>query len=343
MVQQQRPLGLILLFILLGLVGQYLFKGGMSLPVSKELINTVGQDLATGGVAAAVLHIVTLLVQPFIFSGLVAYALSTACWLAVLSKTDLSFAYPMLSIGYVAILLMGWIAFDEHVTLLRWLGVLLISVGIIGIYSERRFLRWGYGLAATLVGVGAAVLVTAAAGAPAPVKDKPIALIALSITVGLVGQFMFKSGMNKPAYREHISSIGAMVRSIPRKGPGELARAAISTVTLFLRPFIVGGLACYGISTVCWLALLSRTPLSFAYPLLSLGYVAILLMGWLLFKERVTSVRWFGVVLIIYGIITIYSEEMVHLHATLYAAGLALMAFFLTLAARASRSAVAPA
>lgn len=341
MVQQQRPLGLILVFILLGLVGQYLFKGGMSLPVSKELVSLIGQDLATGAFGSGLLHIVHLLLHPLILSGLAAYALSTACWLAVLSKTDLSFAYPMLSIGYVAILLMGWIAFDEHVTLLRWLGVLLISVGILGIYSERRFLQFGYLMAATLVAVAGAVLMTAAAGSPAEIKDKPFALLLLSIVMGLVGQVLFKAGMNRPAYKEQISAIGALVRSVRQKGPAPLGDAVVSTVLLFLRPFIVGGLACYGISTVCYLVVLGRTPLSFAYPMLALGYVAILLMGWLLFHERVTAVRWFGVVLIIYGIVAIYSEEMVHQYAGVYAGGLVAMALFLSLAARSARNASA--
>lgn len=337
MVQQQRPLGLILVFILLGLVGQYLFKGGMSLPVSKELVAAVGQDVATGAFVSALLHVVQLLLHPLILTGLAAYALSTACWLAVLSKTDLSFAYPMLSIGYVAILLMGWLRFDEDVTLLRWMGVLLISVGIIGIYSERRFLQFGYLLAGALVLVGVLVLVTAASGAPAEIKDKPFALLLFSIVMGLVGQFMFKAGMNKPAYKQQISSIGAMVRS------GGFVGAIVSTVLLFLRPYIVGGLCCYGLSTVCYLIVLSRTPLSFAYPMLALGYVAILLMGWLLFHERVTAVRWFGVVLIIWGIVAIYSEELVHEHAAVYAGGLAAMALFLALASRASRGTVATA
>lgn len=342
--QQQRPIGLILLFILLGLVGQYLFKGGMSLDVPKALIAAVIQDLGRvsqgdlAGLGGAALHVVILLLQPHIFFGLSAYALSTACWLAVLSKTELSFAYPMLSIGYVAILLMGWLAFGEHVTPLRWLGVLLICVGILGIYSERRFLRWGYGFAGLLTAVAATVVLTSHVTSPAAIPDKPVAVIAVSILLGLVGQFLFKTGMNKPEYQAQVSAIGAGLRSAPQQGLRPLLPAAVTTVGLFLRPYVLGGLSCYVMSTVSWLYLLTRMPLSFLYPLLSTGYVAVLLMGWLLFHETVTAIRWYGVILICYGIITIFSEERVYAHSLLYGAGLVGMALFLGLASRSARS-----
>ena len=340
--QQTKPLGLILLFILLGVVGQYLFKGGMSQDVPKALMAAMGQDLAglaRGQVASAgtlLLNTVLLLLQPQIFLGLSAYVLSMACWLAVLSKTDLSFAYPMLSIGYVAILLIGWLAFGEVVSPLRWLGVLLICVGIVAIYSEVFFLHWGYGFAGLMVAMATTVTWTARVGEPTPVTDKPVALIALSLSLGLVGQFLFKAGMNRPEYRDRIGAIGAAAREV-RQGRGQAALAALGHIlVLFLRPYVVAGSLCYAVSTLSWLAILARTPLSFVYPLISIGYVAILLMGWLLFHERVTLFRWFGVALICYGIVTIYSEELVHAHAQAFAGGLVGMALFLALAARSS-------
>lgn len=335
--QQSKPVGLIVLFIFLGVVGQYLFKGGMSQEAPRALMALIGADLVRLGqghpaaAAGLVWNVLTLLTQPFIFLGLMAYVLSTACWLAVLSKTDLSFAYPMLSIGYVAVLLIGWLAFDEEVSLLRWLGVALICIGIVALYSEEFFLRRGAGFAGLLLGVAGIVGWTTHVGEPTPVFDKPVGLIAFSITLGLLGQYLFKSGMNRPEYREQISTIGAALRP----GQHRSARTALLNVLgLFIRPFVVAGVVCYGISTISWLAILGRTPLSFVYPLLSIGYVAILLMGWLLFREQVTAMRWFGVGLVCYGIVTIFSEEMVHAHWTLFAGGLVVLALGLATASR---------
>ena len=41
--------------------------------------------------------------NPFVVGGAVAYALSFALWLIVLTRVDLSYAYPLLSMGYVLV------------------------------------------------------------------------------------------------------------------------------------------------------------------------------------------------------------------------------------------------
>lgn len=335
--QQPKPVGLIVLFIFLGLVGQYLFKGGMSQDAPKTLMGLIEGDLVgflQAPLAATVSlfgNLVSLLLQPPIFLGLLAYVLSTVCWLAVLSKTDLSFAYPMISIGYVAVLIIGWLAFDEEVSLLRWLGVVLICIGIVALYSEHFFIRWGMVFAGLLLGVAGIVGLATHATEPTLPFDKPMGLIAFSITLGILGQYLFKTGMNRPEYRAQISAIGAALR------PGEdrsVRVAALNVLALFVRPFVLAGVVCYGVSTISWLAILGRTPLSFVYPLLSIGYVAILLMGWLLFREQVTLLRWFGAGLVCYGIVTIYSEELVHTHWPFFAGGLVVLALGLGLASR---------
>ncbi|HXE72221.1 MAG TPA: hypothetical protein VNO81_06135 [Candidatus Nitrosotenuis sp.] len=159
----QKPVGLIAASILLGLLGQYLFKAGMSQPAYKALVTEVGvyaRALARGELAFClpiVLDVLRLLFKPLILAGLCSYGSATVLWLAVLSKTELSFAYPLLSVGYVVILLMGWLAFKENVTLLRCFGVLLISLGIIAIYSEEFFLSAHRGFALVLLLLALAV------------------------------------------------------------------------------------------------------------------------------------------------------------------------------------------
>ena len=39
--------------------------------------------------------------NPFILLGLLCYAISVVVWILVLSRVDVSFAYPMLSVGYI--------------------------------------------------------------------------------------------------------------------------------------------------------------------------------------------------------------------------------------------------
>lgn len=70
----------------------------------------------------------------------------------------------------------------------------------------------------------------------------------------------------------------------------------------FLRPKIIAGIACYGVATTSWLVILSKTPLSLAYPLISISYVIIVLLGRFHFHEPVSLFHWLGVLLICSGV-----------------------------------------
>lgn len=57
-------------------------------------------------------------------------ASGTALWLYVLANLALSVAYPFLSLGFVLILLYSNIVLEEPIPLRRWLGVVVIIIGI---------------------------------------------------------------------------------------------------------------------------------------------------------------------------------------------------------------------
>jgi undecaprenyl phosphate-alpha-L-ara4N flippase subunit ArnE len=63
--------------------------------------------------------------------GLTFYVMGAAFWLMVLSKLDLSLAYPMLALTYVLIPLASQFILGEQVPALRWLGVGVIFVGVV--------------------------------------------------------------------------------------------------------------------------------------------------------------------------------------------------------------------
>lgn len=320
--QQNKPLGLIFLFSGLGLAGQYLFKTGMATEVALELSKLLASDCSqvlAGHLAFAgwaVWHTVLMVLQPGVFLGLVCYAMSTVCWLAILSKTDLSFAYPMISLGYVGILLMDWLVFGEQVTLSRWLGVALISVGILGIYSEKRLVAWGYQLSALILLIALLLGLSCEVVAPAKFFEKPNMLIAMCIPLGLIGQVLFKKGMGQTVNQRRIGDITSGVKALG-SAPSlswwrALYQAIYHSVAMFFSPWVLAGLVSYCLSTVIWLVMLTKVPLSFLYPLLSVGYVVILLIGWLGFNEKVTVVRWYGVLLICCGIVMIYAENLIY-------------------------------
>ncbi|MFC4269875.1 EamA family transporter [Sneathiella chungangensis] len=69
--------------------------------------------------------------SPFIWLGLIIYALSVALWLWVLSKVDLSVAYPFVGIGFVVTMLFGILLLNENVTPMRIIGTILIVGGCV--------------------------------------------------------------------------------------------------------------------------------------------------------------------------------------------------------------------
>jgi multidrug transporter EmrE-like cation transporter len=62
------------------------------------------------------------------------------------------------------------------------------------------------------------------------------------------------------------------------------------------------GFGSYGIGTIFYIKVLSIADLSVAYPTVSLGYVLVILMSKILFREAVSPSRWMAVTLICIGV-----------------------------------------
>lgn len=65
-----------------------------------------------------------------LFFGFLLFALSSITWLVVLSRVELSFAYPMVSVGYILTILISWRYLGETISPLRWIAVFVICIGV---------------------------------------------------------------------------------------------------------------------------------------------------------------------------------------------------------------------
>lgn len=106
--------------VLVGTCAQLLMKQGVE--------SMGGVHLGEGPLAVEMIKIFT---NPYVLAGLFAIGVSMLVWLHVLSRLELSFAYPFVSISYVVILVFGWLVFNEGVTLLRVAGVGGIGLGVV--------------------------------------------------------------------------------------------------------------------------------------------------------------------------------------------------------------------
>jgi multidrug transporter EmrE-like cation transporter len=71
-----------------------------------------------------------ILFSPWLWLGLFIYVLSVVVWLFVLSRVEVSLAYPLLSVGYLLNAIAAYYFFNEHVTILRIFGIFFILVGV---------------------------------------------------------------------------------------------------------------------------------------------------------------------------------------------------------------------
>lgn len=69
--------------------------------------------------------------SPLVWAGLAIYGMSVAVWLWILSRVDLSLAYPFVGVSFIVVMLFGIFLLQESVTPLRIAGTILIAAGCI--------------------------------------------------------------------------------------------------------------------------------------------------------------------------------------------------------------------
>ena len=93
--------------------GQMLFKYGSQ-----------GKNLES------LLDIFKLFFNPIIFVALCIYGLTTGLWLFILSRVQISFAYPMQALAFPIVLLFSMIIFKENISFTKWVGIMIICLGV---------------------------------------------------------------------------------------------------------------------------------------------------------------------------------------------------------------------
>jgi multidrug transporter EmrE-like cation transporter len=69
--------------------------------------------------------------NPWMIAGLGCYAISIVVWMSVLSKVEVSAAYPLTSMGFVLAAALGFFFLGEQISLQRGLGIALICAGLV--------------------------------------------------------------------------------------------------------------------------------------------------------------------------------------------------------------------
>lgn len=112
-------------------------------------------------------------------------------------------------------------------------------------------------------------------------------LVLTSVSLNALAQVVLRKGMLTAGALPPLSQFVA------------LGLALLGNVWLWL------GMLCYAASIGLWLAVLSKVPVSVAYPMLSIGYIIATVLGVLYLGESVGIARFAGILLICGGVVLI--------------------------------------
>ncbi len=111
-------------------------------------------------------------------------------------------------------------------------------------------------------------------------------LVLVAVSFSATGEILLKSGVN-------------------RLGPLHLAGLGEWLLQALRTPYLYGGFACVATGAAFWIAAISRADLSWAYPMLALGYVIVLVLSAAFLGERITLPRLIGTALIAIGVVLV--------------------------------------
>ncbi|PWW00225.1 hypothetical protein DFR52_103427 [Hoeflea marina] len=80
-----------------------------------------------------------------------------------------------------------------------------------------------------------------------------------------------------------------------------------SYLDLATSPLIYASFAVYGLAMVLWLYILTRVPLSLAYPFVIMGSGLVFVFAFLIFGEVLTNRQYIGLVIMLVGTIVVYA------------------------------------
>ena len=75
--------------------------------------------------------LIKLVLDPYIISGFVSAFIASLCWMAAMTKFEISFAYPFMSLSFVMVLFLSALLLGETITIGKVLGLVVIIFGLI--------------------------------------------------------------------------------------------------------------------------------------------------------------------------------------------------------------------
>ena len=88
------------------------------LPMPAEILGKIG-------------FLFKVIFDPFIFTACCLTFISGLCWMATMTKFEISYAYPFTMLGFVAVLILSALLLGEHFNIYKIIGCGIIIAGVI--------------------------------------------------------------------------------------------------------------------------------------------------------------------------------------------------------------------
>lgn len=85
----------------------------------------------TGGIGKMIVSYMKFLFDPLIFSGFISAFIASVFWMLAMTKFELTYAYPFMSLSPALVFIIGIFVLGETFTIGKVLGLLVIMIGII--------------------------------------------------------------------------------------------------------------------------------------------------------------------------------------------------------------------
>ena len=80
---------------------------------------------------AKVLFLFRQFLNPWIVSGLASAFLASLAWMAAMTRFEINYAYPFMSLAFIIVMVLSVLFLQEQITVNRVLGTLLVVAGLV--------------------------------------------------------------------------------------------------------------------------------------------------------------------------------------------------------------------
>jgi len=115
-------LALIFLSVSLSALAQLALRHGMASQSIQSILHNSESNLQLAW---------TIATNPYVFGGLFMYGIGAISWLFVLSKLEVSTAYPFVGLGFILTMILGFFLLQESISTLKVLGTMLVTIGVV--------------------------------------------------------------------------------------------------------------------------------------------------------------------------------------------------------------------